>query len=52
MPTSEHCGKTNSGAQWTRIINIWITVQTRSQLTYVERYVEWNNVMRIGPKYP
>ena len=42
MPTSEHCWKKNICAQWARTSNIWITVQTRSLLSYVGRYVEWD----------
>ena len=32
----------NSGAQWTRTINLWITDVPLSKLSYVGRYVEWD----------
>ena len=42
MPTRLHCWKKkNSGAQWARTSNLLITVQTRSKLSYIGRYVEW-----------
>ena len=42
MPTGEHCWKKNSGEQLTRTINLWIPSLTRSLLSYVGRYVEWD----------
>ena len=42
MPTGEHCWKKNSGTQWARTSNFWISSLTRSLLSYVGRYVEWD----------
>ena len=42
MPTGEHCLKKNSGAQWARTSKLWISSLTRSLLSYIGRYVEWN----------
>ena len=42
MPTGEHCWKKNSGAPWARNSNIWIPSLTRSPLSYLGRYVEWD----------
>ena len=42
MPTAEHCLKKNSGPQWARTSNLWIPSPTRSLLSYVGRYVEWD----------
>ena len=42
MLTGEHCWKKNSGAQWARTSNLWMSILTWSLLSYVVRYVEWD----------
>ena len=42
MPTSEHCWKKNSDAQWARTSNLLIAGLTRFNLSFIERYVEWS----------
>ena len=42
MPTGKHCWKKNSGTKWARTSNLWIPSLTRSLLSYVGRYVEWD----------
>ena len=42
MPTGEHWWKKNSGAPWARTSNLWIPSLTRSPLSYLGIYVEWD----------
>ena len=42
MTTGEHCWKKNSGAPWARTSKLWIPSLTRSPLSYLGRYVEWD----------
>ena len=42
MPTGEHYWKKNSSAPCARTSNLWIPSLTRSPLSYLGRYVEWD----------
>ena len=52
MSTGEHCWKKNSGTPWARTSNLWIPSLTRSPLSYLGRYVEWDRSNTLYNKIP